>query len=111
MSTNLIDMFLASNASKFPLEQMALVKSHLENLDESKLQIACSISYTDPNISLIASILGGTLGIDRFLIGDIGLGVGKLLTCGGCGIWTIIDWFMISSATKRKNLEKLMMVR
>lgn len=58
---------------------------------------------------LIVSLLGGSLGIDRFMLGDTGLGVGKLLTCGGLGIWTIIDWFMIMGATREKNVEKLQM--
>jgi TM2 domain-containing membrane protein YozV len=53
------------------------------------------------------SILAGSLGIDRFLIGDSGLGAGKLLTCGGFGIWTIVDWFQIQKATREKNLEKI----
>ena len=43
--------------------------------------------------------------IDRFMIGDTGMGVGKLLTCGGLGIWTIIDWFLIMGATREKNME------
>ena len=47
----------------------------------------------DPTTSLIVSLLAGSLGVDRFLIGDIGLGIAKLLTCGGFGIWIIIDWF------------------
>ena len=44
-------------------------------------------------------IKSGYLGIDRFLIGDTGLGIAKLLTCGGLGVWTIIDWFLIMGAT------------
>jgi len=55
---------------------------------------------------LIVSILAGSFGIDRFMIGDTGLGIAKLLTCGGLGIWTIIDWFLIMGATKTKNFEK-----
>ena len=59
---------------------------------------------------LIISLLGGTLGIDRFLLGQIGLGVGKLLTCGGCGIWSIVDWFLIMDATRQSNAQKLFAV-
>lgn len=47
------------------------------------------------------------MGIDRFMIGDTGLGVGKLLTLGGCGIWSIVDLFLIMGATRQKNMERL----
>ncbi len=61
----------------------------------------------DPSTSLIVSIFAGYLGVDRFIIGDTGLGIGKLLTCGGLGIWTIVDWFMIQGATRDKNMQKI----
>ena len=51
--------------------------------------------------------MAGTLGIDRFYIGDVGLGVAKLLTCGGFGIWAIVDWFLITDAARDKNSELL----
>jgi len=66
-----------------------------------------SIELKDPTVSLIVSILVGTWGIDRFIIGDTGLGVAKLLTCGGLGIWTIVDWFLIMDLTRQKNMQKL----
>ena len=50
----------------------------------------------------------GCYGFDRFYIGDIGLGFLKLLTFGGCGIWTIIDWFKISGMTKQRNYDKIL---
>lgn len=61
--------------------------------------------FKDPTTALIISIFAGNLGIDRFYIGDTGMGVGKLLTCGGFGIWAIVDWFLIQGATKEKNME------
>ena len=33
----------------------------------------------------------GCFGVDRFIRGQIGLGVVKLITCGGCGVWGLID--------------------
>ena len=44
---------------------------------------------------LLALFLGG-LGIDRFYLGYTGLGVAKLLTFGGCGVWSLIDFIMIA---------------
>lgn len=38
------------------------------------------------------------------MIGDTGMGIGKLLTCGGFGIWAIVDWFLIMGATREKNM-------
>ena len=57
----------------------------------------------DPTIVLLISIFLGQFGIDRFFVGDTMMGVLKLITCGGCGIWTIIDWFLIMGVTKDKN--------
>ena len=45
--------------------------------------------------AIILSILLGTLGVDRFYMGYIGLGVLKLITAGGFGIWWLIDLIMI----------------
>ncbi len=46
--------------------------------------------------ALLLSFFLGALGVDRFYLGHTGLGVGKLLTFGGCGIWALIDFILIA---------------
>ena len=47
--------------------------------------------------ALILSVLVGSLGVDRFYLGYVGLGILKLITFGGCGIWSIIDIILIAT--------------
>jgi TM2 domain-containing membrane protein YozV len=107
MDAQKVDMFIMSNGKFFEGHQMNMIRERLLVLDDSKWAMLSTIQLKDPTTSLIISILAGSLGIDRFMIGDTGLGVGKLLTCGGFGIWAIIDWFMIQKATREKNMQKI----
>ncbi len=36
----------------------------------------------------------GEFGADRFVRGQIGLGILKLITCGGCGVWSLVDFII-----------------
>jgi TM2 domain-containing membrane protein YozV len=107
MESQKLDMFLMTNAKFFDGTQLPMIKEQLSKLDDSKFIQLQSLNLKDPSTILIVSILGGNLGIDRFMLGETGLGVAKLLTCGGLGIWTIVDWFIIQARTKETNLEKV----
>lgn len=46
--------------------------------------------------TLLLSFFLGAFGVDRFFLGYTGLGIAKLLTLGGCGIWSLIDFVLIA---------------
>lgn len=53
--------------------------------------------YSDKS-KVVAGVLQlflGTLGIGRFYTGHTGMALGQLFTCGGCGIWALIDGIML----------------
>ena len=59
------------------------------------VQIQQMNSDKDWIVTLVLAILVGGLGIDRFYSGSILLGVLKLVTLGGLGLWWLIDLIML----------------
>ena len=110
MEQQKVDMFMMMNNKYLPESQILFIRERLLAADDSKEGFLHTIQFKDPTIALILSLLTRELGIDRFYIGDTGLGIGKLITCGGLGIWTIIDWFLIMNATREKNFERLLTI-
>ena len=56
-------------------------------------------------LTLVMSIFFGALGVDRFMMGQVGLGILKLITLGGCGVWVTIDIILIATKHKYKGIE------
>ncbi len=107
MDKQSINTFLMTNGKNFPEEEMSNIRSKLETVSDENYSILLGMEFKSPTTVLLISIFCGSLGIDRFYLGDTGMGLGKILTAGGCGIWTIIDWFNVQKATRQKNFIKL----
>ena len=108
MDNQKVDMYIMTNQKYFPAEKILYLKEKLASIDEGKFSMLSTIELKDPTTILLVSIFLGSLGIDRFMIGDTGMGVLKLLTGGVCGILALIDWFTISNKTKEVNFNKVM---
>ncbi len=103
-----VQNFLAMNKKYFESGQLVFVKERLCAIPEDRFSMLGALKFKSPGAALALSIFFGTIGVDRFYLGDTGLGLGKLFTGGGCGVWAFVDWFLIRKAARRKNYEKLM---
>lgn len=103
-----INTYLAINANKYPKEALTTVTSILQRLTPNQQTALHALPIKDPTLALLLSFFFGSFAVDRFYISNILLGILKLITLGGFGIWTIVDWFIISKQTRQQNLDLLL---
>lgn len=104
-----IETFLMVNAKNLPTEKIPYLREKLYSLSETRVKSIQAFPFKDSTISLVLSLFLGPYGVDRFFLGEVGLGILKLVTLGGCGIWAIIDWFLIMNKTREYNFYNLML--
>ncbi len=108
MEQQKVDMYLMSNQKFFPMEKTMYLREKLLAMDDSKYSMLLSMELQNPSTLFLVSLFAGGLGIDRFMLGDTGMGVLKLLTGGCCGILTLVDWFTVQDKAKEQNFNKVM---
>ena len=110
MDTNKLDMYILNNTKNFPADKVALIRDKMQHADDSRFMMISSVELKDPTTMMLISFFLGGLGVDRFMLGNTGMGVLKLLTGGLCGILWLIDFCTISKKTKELNYNKIMQV-
>ena len=80
MDSQKVDLFLAANQKFFSPMQILTIKDRLLALDDDRFAVINALDYKDPTMMIIVSIFAGSLGIDRFMLGDTGY------RCPGCGL-------------------------
>jgi len=103
-----IDMWIMANSKFLPAENIPYLHERLSHLQDGQLHSLYSLRLKDPTHILLFSIFLGGYGVDRFILGDIGLGLGKLFTAGGCGIWWFVDIFLVMGKTREVNFGEVM---
>ena len=76
-------------------ETKTIVKSDSKKNKKANKKSATDGGGKSQLVALLLCIFIGALGIHRFYLGYIGIGVIQLLTLGGCGVWALIDLIMI----------------
>ena len=110
MGANKIDMFFVANGKKLPAEKAVLIREKMAQIDDSRYATISSVELKDPTTMLLVSIFLGELGVDRFMLGETGMGILKLLTAGLCGILWLIDLIGITKKVKEYNYNELMKI-
>ncbi|MEV6013145.1 NINE protein [Streptomyces sp. NPDC051976] len=63
--------------------------------------------YSDKS-KVVAGVLQlflGGFGVGRFYTGHTGMALGQLFTCGGCGIWALIDGIMLLAGSDQTDAQ------
>ena len=104
-------MYLANIENYMPSDKMIFVRERLEQASETKLAYVSTFQFKKPLVAQILSIFLGFLGVDRFMLGDVGMGLFKLFTIGGFfGIMWIVDIFRIYKRAQEVNYRRIMSV-
>lgn len=92
--------------AEFTTLEQAMLTQNLSDQEKMLFQSQYASEKKDPTTVLILSVLFGTLGVDRFMLGDMGMGLLKLFTAGLCGILWLIDIFTTKGRADTYNRNK-----
>lgn len=111
MTEENVRQVLTSVSGKIPEEKQIFLRNKLASLPDERVDEILCLSLYNPTHILLFSIFFGSLGVDRFVIGDIGVGIGKLLLSWLTAfLWPLIDIFVCYKKAKEKNFNKIMLL-
>ncbi len=105
MEKSQVNTWLSINAENFAPQDLMIIKEKLEQMEDDKLFLLQGASFQKPSMILLIAVL---LGWERFWLDDIALGVVKIITCYGCGIWWLIDIFSAKSRAQKYNFQQFL---
>ena len=108
MDQHQVEIFITRNLNKMPTDKVREIEGMLYEMDERRFLHVSAQDYKDPTTMLLLSIFTGQWGVDRFIMGDVGMGVLKLLTGGVCGVLWIIDIVNSNRDTRQYNYRLFM---
>jgi hypothetical protein len=107
MEKSKVDMFIGMNAENFSPQDLMTIKEKLEKMDDEKFFLVQGAEFQKPSTIFLIAIL---LGWERFWLDDLAMGIVKIVTAYGCGIWWLVDIFSAKERAMKYNFKKFMKV-
>ena len=96
-----------ANAGKFPKSQRMIVQKRCSEMPDDRLMMLQQMKWKNPTVVHIVGILFGWAGFDRFMMGNIFLGLFKFFTGGFMGILWLIDLFILPGRAREANMKQI----
>ena len=108
MTQENISIIMTQLSGQVAPEHLVVIKNKLANSPDERVNEILALEAKSPITVLLLSIFLGSLGVDRFILGQIGSGIAKLLVGWlTFGIWHLVDICTAISRTKKYNYSKI----
>lgn len=107
MDQQSVNLYLTTHAAYFPPDQMFALQQALLKANPATFARVRQVKLKEPDNMFWVSFFLGSLGVDRFMLGNTGMGILKLLTCGVCGILSLVDLINVKENTKVLNFNNV----
>ena len=103
MKPEYVQSFMIKYGECFDVMRAQEIQNKIAAIDDDKAAPLMSLELQKPTFILVIAIL---LGWERFFLDDIGMGILKVITCYGFGIWWLIDIFSAKKRTYDYNYKR-----
>lgn len=109
MTEDRVVALLAKLSEDVPSGSAFALGNALRSAPDNMFDYLITFPMKSAGITVVLSVFLGGLGVDRFYVGDIGLGVAKLLLGWlTFGIWPLVDIFFCYKKARKVNFERVM---
>ena len=105
-----VEMYILSHKNYFPANKLIYLKTKMLNLDDKEFDLIYFTKLKSPDLIFLVSIFLGFLGVDRFILKDIGMGILKLFTFSLCSTLWFYDIITITERVKKINFEAIIIL-
>ena len=91
--------------NKSYVSELAFIISSVKEEKRNEFISKFNARAHNPTVVFGLSAYLGFLGVDRFVLGQVVLGILKLFTADGIYIWYFVDLFLVASTARRANIE------